>query len=172
MLIQARASLVRTCMSPTMPAQAAPILSVMGNTFFADLLMTKLPYAYRRSDASSTPFLQTMPMGVVPGTYGSLLIRKDGGRLPSSRFKASEARAGRRGPSTGSCPGQGFHEERGARKSTTPGVEKSMLIFEKESYECRRTHFRVSTVPRAPRSGSKPYFLQDLDDSGFEPNAC
>ena len=61
----------------------------------------------------------------------------------------------------------------GARENRPPrGVEKSMLIFEKESYECGRTHFRVSTVPRAPSSGSKPYFLQDLDDSGFEPNAC
>src|SRR6267143_4812324 len=92
MLIQARASLVRTCISPTMPAQAAPILSVMGNTFFAVLLMTKLPYAYRRSDASRAPFLQTMPMVVAPGTYGSLLIRKDGGCLPSSWLNAIEAR--------------------------------------------------------------------------------
>src|SRR3989442_13197469 len=90
MLIQARASLVRTCMSPTMPAQATPILSVMRNSFFADLLMTKVQYAYRRSDASRTPPLQTMPIVVAPGMEASLLIRKDGDRLASSRFKASE----------------------------------------------------------------------------------
>ncbi len=29
----------------------------------------------------------------------------------------------------------------------------------------------VSKAPRSLRSGSKPYLLQDLDDSGFEPNA-
>src|SRR2546422_5036772 len=83
----ARASLVRTCISPTMPAQATPTLSVILNTFLAPLLMTKVPYAYRRSDASRTPSLQTMPIVVAPGIQRSSLKRKDGGHSPHVALK-------------------------------------------------------------------------------------
>src|SRR5438445_13263484 len=70
-----------------MPAQATPMLSVILKTFLAPLLMTKVPYAYRRSDASKTPSLQTMPIVVAPGIQRSSLKRKDGGHSPHVALK-------------------------------------------------------------------------------------
>src|SRR6266480_1288298 len=61
-------------MSPIMPAQPTPILSVILKTFFATLLITKVPYEYLRSDARIAPSLQTSPTVVAPGMKPSSLI--------------------------------------------------------------------------------------------------
>src|SRR5216117_1169236 len=74
MLMYALASRARTCISPIIPAQPTPILSVILKTFLATLLITKVPYEYRRSEASIAPSLQTTPTVVAPGMKPSSLI--------------------------------------------------------------------------------------------------
>src|SRR5213593_663574 len=61
-------------MSPIIPAQPTPILSVILKTFLATLLITKVPYEYRRSEASIAPSLQTSPTVVAPGMKPSSLM--------------------------------------------------------------------------------------------------
>src|SRR2546428_3645408 len=84
MLMYALASRARTCMSPIIPAQPTPILSVILKTFLATLLITKVPYEYLRSDASIAPSLQTSPTVVAPGMKPSSLINCAECRDPSS----------------------------------------------------------------------------------------
>ena len=61
-------------MSPIIPAQPIPILSVILKTFLATLLMTNVPYAYLRSEPRMAPSLHTSPTVVAPGMYMSSLI--------------------------------------------------------------------------------------------------
>src|SRR5437660_4657509 len=84
MLMYALASRARTCMSPIIPAQPTPMLSVILKTFFATLLMTKVPYEYLRSDARIAPSLQTSPTVVAPGIKPSSLINRAESANPSS----------------------------------------------------------------------------------------
>src|SRR6267143_4845690 len=76
MLMYALASRARTCMSPIIPAQPTPMLSVILKTFLAALLITKVPYEYLRSEASMAPSLQTSPTVVAPGMKPSSLINR------------------------------------------------------------------------------------------------
>src|SRR2546426_3558094 len=76
MLMYALASRARTCMSPIIPAQPTPMLSVILKTFLATLLITKVPYEYLRSEASIAPSLQTSPTVVAPGMKPSSLINR------------------------------------------------------------------------------------------------
>src|SRR5262245_46023222 len=73
MFMYASASRDKTCISPIIPAQPTAILSVILKTFFDALLITKVPYEYRRSEARIAPSLQTSPSVVAPGTYMSSL---------------------------------------------------------------------------------------------------
>src|SRR5438132_13783135 len=84
MLMYALASRARTCMSPIIPAQPTPILSVILKTFFATLLITNVPYEYLRSDAKIAPSLQTSPTVVAPGIKPSSLINRAESANPSS----------------------------------------------------------------------------------------
>src|SRR2546428_4832704 len=84
MLMYALASRARTCISPIIPAQPTPMLSVILKTFFATLLMTKVPYEYLRSDARIAPSLQTSPTVVAPGMKPSSLINRAESANPSS----------------------------------------------------------------------------------------
>src|SRR6266704_191034 len=84
MLMYALASRARTCMSPIIPAQPTPMLSVILKTFFATLLITKVPYEYLRSDARIAPSLQTSPTVVAPGMKPSSLINRAECGEPSS----------------------------------------------------------------------------------------
>src|SRR6266581_4990100 len=84
MLMYALASRARTCMSPIIPAQPTPILSVILKTFFATLLITNVPYEYLRSDARIAPSLQTSPTVVAPGMKPSSLINRTESADPSS----------------------------------------------------------------------------------------
>src|SRR2546428_11678720 len=71
-------------MSPIIPAQPIPILSVTLKTFLAALLITKVPYEYLRSDARIAPSLQTSPTVVAPGMKPSSLINRAESADPSS----------------------------------------------------------------------------------------
>src|SRR6267378_1167227 len=63
-------------MSPIIPAQPTPMLSVILKTFLAALLITNVPYEYLRSEASIAPSLQTSPTVVAPGMKPSSLINR------------------------------------------------------------------------------------------------
>src|SRR5437016_12282947 len=84
MLMYALAARARTCMSPIIPAQPTPMLSVILKTFFATLLMTKVPYEYLRSDARIAPSLQTSRTVVAPGIKPYSLMNRPEGANPSS----------------------------------------------------------------------------------------
>src|SRR5256886_17282702 len=71
-------------MSPIIPAQPTPMLSVILKTFLATLLITKVPYEYLRSDARIAPSLQTSPTVVAPGIKPSSLMNRAEGANPSS----------------------------------------------------------------------------------------
>src|SRR5438105_15882320 len=92
MLMYALASRARTCMSPIIPAQPTPMLSVILKTFFATLLMTKVPYEYLRSDARIAPSLQTSPTVVAPGIKpSSLIIRAESANPGSVAIKVASS---------------------------------------------------------------------------------
>src|SRR5438132_7556601 len=76
MLMYSLAARATTCMSPIIPAQPTPMLSLILKTFFATLLMTKVPYEYLRSDARIAPSLHTSPTVVAPGIKPSSLINR------------------------------------------------------------------------------------------------
>src|SRR5260370_35994246 len=63
-------------MSPIIPAQPTPMLSVILKTFLAALLITNVPYEYLRSEANIAPSLQTSPTVVAPGMKPSSLINR------------------------------------------------------------------------------------------------
>jgi len=82
---------VRTCISPTMPAQAAPILSRNGETFFRGF--THHESFHTRTDVQMQVELHHADHANGGRTWhvGSLLIRKTATAY-LLRFKASEAR--------------------------------------------------------------------------------
>src|SRR6267143_3943597 len=84
-------------MSPIIPAQPTPMLSVILKTFLAALLITKVPYEHLRSEPSMAPSLQTSPTVVAPGMKPSSLINRVEGGDPSP-FAIKVASSGTRHP--------------------------------------------------------------------------